>query len=158
MTTVRLLLREVERRLGGWSSGARWSLVVGWFLFVSVLSHVPGTDVDATRSYLELLSLGELNVLARIAAHASVFGLEAVLIYVALGGSFAPSRQTYLSAVAGTAVLGLVDEVHQHFVPLRHGRLVDAGVDAVGGAIVLALVLGLFALSRSPERHQPVRR
>lgn len=135
------------------STGARWSLAIGWFVFISLLSHVPGTDVESTRSYLELLSLGGLNVLARMAAHSGVFGLQAVLVYVALDGTFQPNRRVFLAAAAITAALGLIDELHQHFVPLRHGRLADASVDAIGGAALLALALWARRLLPASRRQ-----
>lgn len=125
------------------SSRARWGLALLWYAVIFALSHVPGTDVDSTRSLLELLALGDLNTLFRMAAHSAVFGIQAVLVYTALQGGLQWDTADVLRAITITAALGLSDEAHQHFVPLRHGRLRDVGVDAVGGAAVLLLVLAL---------------
>lgn len=153
-------LVAVERRIGGLAPAARWSLALAWFALVSLLSHVPGTDVDSTQGYLELLALGHLNILFRMAAHASVFGAFATLVYLALRGNLVAQARFWALAAAATLVAGLVDELHQHYVPLRHGRWQDALVDVVGGSLLLAAVLKTAGAARSrraslrPAAHQ----
>src|SRR5262249_41114226 len=57
----------------------------------------------------------------------------------------------WLGALAGCAAFGLIDELHQSFVPGRDASLHDAAADAVGAA----LALGVAALvhSRRPRRE-----
>jgi VanZ family protein len=152
--TIYRLLGATERRMARLPAGARWALALGWYGFVSLLSHAPGTDVESTQGLLELLRLGDLNTLFRIAAHVAVFGVQAVLLYLALNGDLRASARPAAAAIALTALLGAGDELHQHFVPLRHGRWQDAALDAVGGAVTLLLALGI---ARRAHRRLPGR-
>ena len=58
--------------------------------------------------------------------------------------ALAPQRQIgwsiLLAAVVLTTLYGVSDEIHQLFVPGRHGRLVDVFFD-VGGALAMILLI-----------------
>jgi VanZ family protein len=64
----------------------------------------------------------------------TLFGVLAVLVYRALADT--PRRLAL--AFALTVGLAALDELHQHFVPLRHGRAVDVLIDTLGAALALA--------------------
>lgn len=53
----------------------------------------------------------------------------------------APSRRVIGASLLLTIGYGIVDEVHQAFVPGRHSSLLDVVSDALGGAIAAAFVL-----------------
>jgi VanZ family protein len=66
--------------------------------------------------------------------HALVFGLLAVLLYVLAG------PRTTLAVFAAVVGIGVLDELHQAFVPGREADLADLLADAAGAAIALHLV------------------
>ena len=66
--------------------------------------------------------------------HAAVFGALAAMLWVLAGGRAA-------LAVFGLAVgIGVLDEMHQLFVPGREADLKDLLADAAGAAVALYLV------------------
>jgi VanZ family protein len=120
-----------------------------------LLSQLPGTDVDSTQAALARLDLGDLNSLARLGAHFGLFGVLALLV---LGAMMATSRAgpglrltTVTAALGLTLVLGVADEVHQHFVPKRHFRWFDAAVDGAGAATALSAALAVDWMRRVPR-------
>ena len=78
--------------------------------------------------------LGVWDTVLRKAAHMTEYGLLWLLWWRALGyGRPVP-------AVAITLAYAASDELHQHFVPGRHGTPVDWAIDAAGvGVAVLAV-------------------
>lgn len=90
----------------------------------------------------------------RKCAHAGEYGLLAVLVLAALGGTFRwvprvwewpRARQALLIAAA----YAVTDEVHQAFVPTRYGSPVDVLIDTAGAAAGLAAVwLGMRWIAR----------
>jgi len=72
--------------------------------------------------------------------HAVAYGILSVLFYRALRHATGPVLSTYafLAAIAGAALYGLTDEIHQIFVPLRHADVWDLAADAVGASVAAA--------------------
>lgn len=120
----------------------RWLWVAAWYALIFALSQAPGTDKDSSARLLDLVALADFNGLARMLAHMTVFGVLAVLIYRALGrGQWAVAPRRIAATLALTALLAGLDELHQHFVPLRHGRPIDMLFDLVGATLVLGIAL-----------------
>jgi VanZ family protein len=84
-------------------------------------------------------------------AHVGAYAVLAWLWWRAL----APQRQgswPLLLAAAGLATLyGVSDEVHQLFVPGRHGRVADVLFDASGAILMILLLRHCSWLRRFPE-------
>jgi VanZ family protein len=89
--------------------------------------------------------LGVWDTILRKAAHMTEYGLLWWLWWRALGhGHPAPAAAIALLYAAS-------DELHQHFVPMRHGTPVDVAIDAAG--ILLAIALARrFARRRTADR------
>ena len=95
----------------------------GIVFWLSSLSHVPGTD----RVWDKLLHAGGyagLGVLALRAFH---------------GGFERPRRTPTLSAATAVILWGILDEIHQSFVPGRDASVGDVLADAVGFVIAVGL-------------------
>ncbi len=124
----------------GWG---RWAVAGAWYGLIFVLSQAPGADSATTRSWLEILGLGDLDGLMRMMAHGFMFGVQALLVYRALvgPGGRRDRRWAVGGALAITLALAVADEVHQGFMPLRHGRPVDVVFDMLGAAVLLALAV-----------------
>ena len=109
-------------------------LAVVWAGLIFILSSQPGTHVP-------LLFAGQDKLL-----HALVFSVLGFLVL----GAMKPAGRGYtwiqfVFAIALTGVYGVLDEVHQHFVPGRVTDIYDALADFTG-AILGAGVL--YALNR----------
>jgi VanZ family protein len=66
-----------------------------------------------------------------------------------------PGRWTgFLAFITGGA-LGLLDELHQAFVPLRSPDLLDAAVDAAGAALGIIAFLSLGRWREKRKRPKP---
>ena len=68
------------------------------------------------------------------AVHMAAFGLLAALLWVLAGGRFA------LAIFAAVVGVGMLDEVHQAFLPGREPDFADLMADAAGAAMALYLV------------------
>jgi VanZ family protein len=139
-------------RRGGAKTGLWWLLAGAWYLLIATLSQMPGADSASSRRWLDLLALGDLNGLVRMAAHMTMFGVQCVLVFRALGGGPVRWRdRRTLAALAITLGLAIADEVHQATVPLRHGRAIDVAFDMVGATLGLLGLLLLGAVRRPPH-------
>jgi VanZ family protein len=78
--------------------------------------------------------LGAWDTILRKCAHMTEYGLLWWLCWRALGFRHRGA------AVAIALTYAASDELHQHFVPTRHGTPVDVAIDAAGIAIAVALV------------------
>jgi VanZ family protein len=121
-------------------------LALAWYAVIFTLSQSPGADADSTYEALSWISLQDLNTLFRFMAHMSVFGVEGLLVYGALA-TLDRSVRTMVAAAAITALLGLGDEFHQSFVPLRHFRLFDVGLDTLGATLAVATAHSMAVLA-----------
>lgn len=72
--------------------------------------------------------------------HILLYFVLAALIYRAgHGGQHWPWRRALITALAASMLFGLLDEIHQAFVPTRHCDGGDWIADALGAALVLIL-------------------
>ena len=107
-----------------------WSFVVLWMACIyywSSQSTLPGFD----RSIWDLLF--------KKGCHIAVFGALALLSYRAIRHDM-----RHVEAIIGAAVLaigwGILDEIHQGFVPGRTAAILDVFIDSVGVIAVLTIV------------------
>lgn len=110
------------------------ALAVAWAGVIFILSSQPGT-------YVPLLFAGQDKLL-----HALVFS---VLGFLALG-AMKPAGRGYtwiqfVLAIALTGAYGVLDEVHQHFVPGRVTDIYDALADITGAILGTGV---LYVLNR----------
>lgn len=82
-------------------------------------------------------------------AHAVFYGVLAALWAFALG----PDAKTAQRAVLYCALYGLVDEVHQYFVPGRTCSILDLTVDILGAAIVAYALTRVAGYSPSVSKQ-----
>jgi VanZ family protein len=126
----------------------RWLPAIAWAGFIFVLSDQPGLRVSDDAA---------IDGPLRALGHVAVFAVLAFLLVLALGGVTgsdprpAPGRRA-LIAFALATLYGVVDEVHQSFVPDRTGRADDVLQDAAGAALGVAVAL---VLERRRRRRRP---
>ena len=109
-----------------------WMGVIYWFSAQPKLPHAPDALMD---------------LLLRKGAHMAEYAVLLLLWWRALSvlqrPRLAPRVATVIMAWTLTVLYAASDEYHQTFVPGRHGRLMDAAIDAAGASLaVLGLWLG----------------
>ncbi len=102
--------------------------MVAWAGLIFALSSIPDLGTG----------LGGWDLALRKIAHALEYAVLGALLLRALGRE--------LPAAAVGIAYAVTDEVHQAFVPGRHGAPVDVLVDAVG------VLLGVYILGRATRR------
>ncbi len=102
----------------------RWGPVVAWAALIFVLSSISGLGTG----------LGVWDLVLRKIAHATEFAIFALLLVRA-------SRRPGWAVLGGIAY-AISDELHQAFVPGRHGAPLDVVIDSVG------VVIGAFLAKR----------
>ena len=112
-----------------------WLPPLALMVVIFYLSHQP--DLSS--------GLGIVDLVGRKLVHAAEYALLCVLWWRAL--RTVASRSAAISmALAISVGYAATDELHQTFVPGRHGSPVDVGIDAFGAAVAA------FLLRRRPER------
>jgi VanZ family protein len=95
----------------------RWAPVVAWAGVIFGLSSISAFGTD----------FGPLDIVLSKGAHLTEYAVLGFLLVWA-------SRRESVAFLVGIAY-AVSDEVHQHFVPGRHGSALDVVIDTVGIAI-----------------------
>jgi len=107
-----------------------WFPVVVWAAIIFYLSSQPDLKI----------SEGLADLILRKIAHTAEFGVLTFLIFRAVKNTFNASVRSSLVLSAVSVILYAVsDEIHQMYVPTRHGALSDVLIDGIG--IVIAMLL-----------------
>lgn len=126
-----------------------WRLAtLAWACVIWTLSSSPFASENSrtlVRQILDSLSDGRvpesvawwINIISRKTAHTVEFALLAVLVYMACGFR---GRSAWLCAVTAAVAFGIVDEIHQSWVPGRGTSPVDCMLDAVGAVLGTSLL------------------
>ena len=105
-----------------------WLPVLLWAGLIFGLSSIPSLATD----------LGTWDLVLRKLAHVTEYVVLGFLLLRAIGRE-APA------ALAGVAY-SVTDEIHQHFVPGRHGAVYDVVIDTVG------VLIGVYLVPRLARR------
>lgn len=120
----------------GWLHPLSLLLALTWAGVIFFLSSQPGTDTPPPFPHMDKLP------------HALVFGILGTLVLCAMRpGTYGYSRAHALTALAIAATYGVLDEIHQHFVPGRMPDVLDVLADITGAA------LGIWLLHTAVRRR-----
>jgi VanZ family protein len=100
-----------------------------WMALIWYLSSLTSSEEGHLAGY-------PIHPIIQNGAHAVFYGVLAALWAFALG----PDEKTAQRAVLYSALYGLIDEVHQYFVPGRTCSILDLTVDLLGATIVAYLL------------------
>ncbi len=145
-----------------WLRAALWTAVVLWMGVIFFLSAQTAGDSSRTSGGVirwlltrldgrfsglpleeQLLRIEAWSFAVRKLAHLALFALLGMGAFAAFSVDM-PQRRAFPAALSLGAVRGVLDEVHQSFVPGRSCELRDMGIDFAGvllGAAFLWLVL-----------------
>jgi len=115
------LIKKISRRIP----------VVIWMAFIFFLSSQQ--RITVSESYL-------LGFLFFKTLHLIEYGILFLLWDLALY----PRPRRWRWAMLAAVVYGGIDEIHQHFVPTRHGCLRDVGIDFLGIYLTWRLVFAFW--------------
>jgi VanZ family protein len=133
-----------------------WLITLVWAATIFNFSTEPfGAGVSENLVVQTLTSVGvsasprtvdRLNSLGRTLAHLTEYAIFGLLLY---GSFWRPDECLWrpdlaFRAVAIAAAYGLTDEFHQRFVPGRGPSLFDSSLDALGAALAMGLLYGLY--------------
>ena len=127
--------RPYHRPVPGSRALWTWGPAVAWAALIFALSSVPDLGTG----------LGGWDLLLRKLAHAAEYAVLALLLV----------RATDNRAVAlvATVLYAVSDEVHQTFVPGRHGSPVDVAIDSVGAVVGVLVAPGVLRAARRERRE-----
>ena len=85
---------------------------------------------------------GTWDIILRKIAHITEYGILAFLIWRAIFHSVKINlSKTYAWAGALSLLYAISDEIHQSFVPTRHGSIYDILIDGLGIGLMLFLIV-----------------
>ena len=114
-------------------------LAIGWALVIFMLSSQPGADIPP-------LFPGQDKLL-----HAVIFGIFGFLVLGAMPATVPGYRPLQAGTALGVvAIYGMLDELHQRFVPGRSADVFDVVADIAGGMLGIGL---LYLLLNSRLRN-----
>ncbi|MBD0291008.1 MAG: VanZ family protein [Thermoleophilia bacterium] len=103
----------------------RWLVVVAWAAVIFALSSIPSLNTG----------LGSWDLVLRKGAHVAEYAVLGALLLLA-------ARRRSVALVVGS-LYAVTDEIHQTFVPGRHGAPLDWAIDTLGVAAGVALATRL---------------
>ena len=104
-----------------------WALVAIWMAVIWGLSSVPGSALPSSRDMMSVV------------AHIVEYGVLGYLLARAFFVQGMRQKERWTLAVIGAVIFGIIDEIHQAFVPGREASVADIAVDAasaIGGALL----------------------
>jgi len=137
----------------------RAGLVLFWTAAIFMLSSEPASESSARSGRLiEIIDSSDLagsdsisTFLIRKSAHIFMFFVLGALLYL-LMKSFKLSRNKRIGfSILIAAIYGVVDELHQTFVPGRSGELRDVAIDTIGASLGVALCYNIIWLRERRE-------
>jgi len=85
---------------------------------------------------------GTWDIILRKIAHISEYGILAFLIWRAIFHSIRINlSKTYAWSGAFSFIYAISDEIHQIFVPTRHGSILDILIDGIGIGLMLCFLI-----------------
>lgn len=122
-------LSKVGKKLG------HWLLVLLWMGLIFYLSARPDLPHHPE---------GVMDLIVKKVGHVAEYGILAGLVWWAWPrDSEGGSRRVFLHILVLSALYAISDEVHQSFVPGRHGQLLDVGFDLLGAVLALLFICNL---------------
>lgn len=134
-----------------------WIAPLLWMSVIFYFSHQPGKEstqvsgwitnlLDNVADFLNLNITGyHLHLLVRKGAHFTEFAILGILLFVAIYSTRKKLLSSFIAALTAGALYGVIDEVHQYFIPGRSCQIGDMLIDA-SGVLFAVLLCGSFVL------------
>lgn len=96
-------------------------------------------------SFFSPYSLQNYPTFLRKLGHFVFYGLLATILFF-----FTPLKHLWLrglAAVASSSLIGLLDELHQHLLLHRSGRLLDVYINTAGSVFFITLTIAIYTIA-----------
>jgi VanZ family protein len=133
--------RHPDRR----SRVSLWVLPIFWAALIAVATSLPGSQLPGSPfPHFDLL------------VHLGMYGGLAFLFYrlMLLGTRFSRSGWTWVIVLAAVQAYGILDEIHQLWIPNRTCDVVDALADGLGAAIGIGVYFVCFVRPRNASAEK----
>lgn len=116
-----------------------WSLTLGWAILIFYLTSIPNLKISDNTWVSFVISNG---------SHFLFFGIQAILLFSALHTLYSIRYTPYISAasIILTSLYGVLDELHQIYVPGRTADPMDWALDTLGAIIFLTVMTRIFTI------------
>jgi VanZ family protein len=123
-----------------------WFPVLFWAALIAVSTSTPGSQIPR-------VPIPHVD----LAVHSVLYGVLGFLLYRAFhrGTRLAASRWAWLVAFAVAQTYGILDEVHQTWIPDRTCSLADGLADGIGAAVGIWIFFFWFVRRRAAARPAP---
>ncbi len=111
-----------------------WVPVYAWAFLIFYLSSIPNLATGLPHAW---------DMVLRKMGHVGEYFVLTALIWRAFRSYGFPSRDCFALGAAGALIYAASDEIHQLFVPLRHGCIIDVLIDAIG-IILFGILISLL--------------
>ena len=150
----------MSRRTAGWGPAWAWVLLALWVCVIWGHSMVPAQGSDAeslavvgvVRRLFELLGVTDVHVMnhvVRKAGHFCEYLVLGLLAVNALRPRWEGGKERLVPTLVLGAIVPIVDETIQVFVPGRAGMTADVLLDMSGFAVALATIIATRGVSPS---------
>ncbi len=125
-------------------------LIILWAILVFNMSHQQGNESSGLSKKITSMffkteeQIEKIEPIVRKIAHFSEYAIGGILfISLFLTYEWSLKKQTAISILLGVWY-AIFDEIHQLFVPNRHGSIIDVGIDSLGVIFGVFLVIFLY--------------
>ncbi|MDV2582206.1 VanZ family protein [Alkalibacillus haloalkaliphilus] len=102
--------------------------------------------LDQQSSFYSIYSFSSESTVMRKAGHFFFYGILTVLIYLAHPTAATLTKATH--SVLATTIIGFIDEIHQHFLVNRSGRMLDVFINLSGSLTVVTVAVSFSLASQ----------
>lgn len=128
-----------------------WSLLIGWMIFIFIMSNQPATISDSQsigvlKLFIKLgIDINEIfgefaNFIIRKCAHFMEYMILGLLTFNVLRFYY-NIKQVSVITIICIFLYAASDEIHQLFVPGREGAIRDVFIDTSGGIVLVGIRL-----------------
>ena len=122
-------------------------LIIIWMLVIFILSNMSSRDSGLTNKHPSSEEINDytyiLNAPLRKCAHASVYFILSILIFLCLNTLNVKRNKSIVLAIILSFIYACTDELHQLFIEGRTGQFIDVLIDT-SGAIIGVIIINIF--------------
>ncbi|MCK0470072.1 VanZ family protein [Halalkalibacter sp. APA_J-10(15)] len=135
-----------------------WIIAISWCLVIAMATRRPGLTGESTESFFDFIVFIDpeiMNYFFRKGVHLASFGLLAIFFFLALD-RIRRRKIRYYGAWILASGYGVIDEVHQSFLPDRTASVLDVLINSLGACLAL-MIIHLCYISKLEKERRMLR-